>query len=167
MTTADPDGLIDVRVNLNGTGQTLAVRPDLSLAEILRDTCGLTATKIACGIGRCGSCLVEINAVAVNGCLVMGWQMDGAWIRTPEGLEATPEGRAVRQGLEEEVSFQCGYCAPGFTVALTTLLRDDPEIDEPAIRAALEGNICRCTGYASILRGALRAQEILLADRAE
>ena len=112
-------------------------------------------------IGRCGSCLVLMNGEALNACLLMAWQIDGADIVSAEALDLLPEGRAVRAALRAEVAFQCGYCAPGFAVALTGLLRRTPDAEESEIRAALEGNICRCTGYASILRGALHARQLL------
>jgi aerobic carbon-monoxide dehydrogenase small subunit len=152
---------IPVRFRLNGESRTLAAAPDVRLIDLLRESCGLTAAKIACGIGRCGACLVLVNGEAVNACLLMAWQIEGADIVSPEALDAIPEGRAVREALVAEVSFQCGYCAPGFTVALTALLGDRPDAGEADIRAALEGNLCRCTGYHSILRGALEAQRVL------
>ena len=103
---------------------------------------------------------------AVNACLLMAWQIDGAEIISPEALAILPEGRIVHEALVAEVAFQCGYCAPGFAVALTALLRTQPDADEIAIRSALEGNICRCTGYSSILRGAIRAQKQLASQKA-
>ena len=102
-----------------------------------------------------------MNGQAVNSCLLMAWQIEDAEIISPEALDALPEGRAAREALVAEVAFQCGYCAPGFAVALTALLRQRPDADEGEIRAALVGNLCRCTGYFSILRGALRARELL------
>jgi carbon-monoxide dehydrogenase small subunit len=95
----------------------------------------------------------------------MAWQIEGGDIVSPEALAVLPEGRIVHEALAAEVAFQSGYCAPGFAVALTALLRAHPDADEIAIRAALEGNICRCTGYASILRGAIVAQQQLAARR--
>jgi aerobic carbon-monoxide dehydrogenase small subunit len=150
-----------IRFRLNGELQTMRVPADARLVDLLREHCALTAVKTACRIGRCGACLVLMNGHAVNSCLLMAWQVDDADIVSPEALDAWPEGRAVRAGLVAEVAFQCGYCAPGFTVALTALLRQCPEAGEGDIRAALVGNLCRCTGYFSILRGALRARELL------
>ena len=150
-----------ISFRLNGELQTMRVPADARLVDLLREHCALTAVKTGCRIGRCGACLVLMNGHAVNSCLLMAWQVDGADIVSPEALDASPEGRAVRAGLVAEVAFQCGYCAPGFTVALTALLRRCPEAGEGDIRAALVGNLCRCTGYFSILRGALRARELL------
>jgi aerobic carbon-monoxide dehydrogenase small subunit len=89
----------------------------------------------------------------------MAWQFGGADIMTPEGISALPEGRAVQAALMAEVAFQCGYCAPGFAIALTALFRREPAASDEAIRAALAGNLCRCTGYLSILRGAAAARD--------
>jgi aerobic carbon-monoxide dehydrogenase small subunit len=153
-----------IRFRLNGEERTACTRSDTRLVDLLREDFALTATKAACHIGRCGSCLVLVNGAAVNACLLMAWQIDGADIISPEALTAWPEGRIVAQALVTEVAFQCGYCAPGFAVALTALFRRQPQADEAAIRAALEGNICRCSGYASIVRGAIRARQRLAAQ---
>jgi carbon-monoxide dehydrogenase small subunit len=146
-----------IHLTVNGEPRTVATAPETRLVDMLREHAGLTATKAACGIGRCGSCLVLVDGAAMNACLVMAYQLDGATVISPEGLDALPVGRIVRAALIEAVAFQCGYCAPGFTVALTALLTRDPAPSDADIRAALEGNICRCTGYQSILRGAHEA----------
>ncbi len=156
-----PATAITVRFRLNGAEQTVRTRADTRLVDLLREEFALIATKAACRIGRCGSFLVLLNGNAVNACLLMAWQVDGADIVSPEALVALPEGRIVNEALVAEVAFQCGYCAPGFAVALTALLRTQPDADETAIRAALAGNICRCTGYSSIIRGAIAAQQHL------
>jgi len=145
---------------LNGVSQTVSASVDSRLVDVLRDRLSATSTKKACGIGRCGACMVLFNGSPANSCLLMMWQIEGADIVTPEGLDGVAEAAFVRQGLIEENAFQCGYCAPGFTVTLTALLRDVPQPDEQDIRDALGGNICRCTGYHSIVRGALRAVEL-------
>lgn len=142
---------------LNGKPVTVDCQPETRLADILRDRLTLTGTKIACSVGRCGACTVLVGGKAVNGCLIMAWQIEDADIVTVEGLDAHPLGPAIRAGLEEENAFQCGYCAPGFSIALTALLTENPDAGEEEIRAGLEGNICRCTGYHSIIRGALNA----------
>ena len=97
----------------------------------------------------------------VNSCLIMAWQLEGGEIVTAEGIDASLEGRVVKAALTAENAFQCGYCAPAFVVTLTALFQEDRVADEARIRRALEGNICRCTGYHSIIRGALRAGEML------
>jgi carbon-monoxide dehydrogenase small subunit len=156
--------MMSIRFRLNGEERTLRTAADARLVDLLREDFALTATKAACRIGRCGSCLAIVNGAAVNACLLMAWQIDGADIISPEALTVWPEGRIVAQALVTEVAFQCGYCAPGFAVALTALFRHQPQADEAAIRAALEGNICHCTGYASIIRGAILARQRLAAQ---
>lgn len=151
--------------HLNGREQTIVSPADSRLIDVLRDTLGLMAAKKACGIGRCGACIVLVDGLPVNSCLVMMWQVDGAAIVTPEGLGLLREASIVRQALIEENAFQCGYCAPGFTVVLTALLHTMPGAGEAEIRDALCGNICRCTGYQSIVRGALAAAAALGARR--
>jgi carbon-monoxide dehydrogenase small subunit len=155
-----------ITFTLNGKTVSLDCPPDLPLATILRDHLGQTGTKIACGIGRCGACLALVDGKAINTCLTLAWRIEGAVIVTVEGLDDLPEGRILREALIAENAFQCGYCAPGFSIALLARLRDDPDADEAAIRAGLEGNLCRCTGYHSILRGALAAAAMLRAARA-
>ncbi|WP_375466251.1 (2Fe-2S)-binding protein, partial [uncultured Methylobacterium sp.] len=142
-----------VRYRLNGREHALAGPPRRPLLDLLRETHGLMAAKPGCGIGRCGACLVLLDGRPVNACLVMSYRLDGVEIISPEGLDALPESAPVRAALIAENAFQCGYCAPGVTVCLVALLRREPDADEAAIRAALAGNLCRCTGYASILRG--------------
>lgn len=154
-----------VTFNLNGKTRRVQAPADSRLIDLLRDELGLTAAKKACGIGRCGSCTVLLDELPANACLLMLWQLDGRDVVTPEGLDALPEAEIVRAALAAENAFQCGYCAPGFSTALTALLRDNPEAGEADIRAALEGNICRCTGYHSIIRGALAAAGALRAAR--
>ncbi|MCR5856213.1 (2Fe-2S)-binding protein [Mesorhizobium sp. J428] len=152
---------MNVAFRLNGEARQVSASADRRLIDLLRDDLGLTAAKKACGIGRCGSCMVLLDGQPANSCLLMLWQLDGRDVVTPEGLDALPEARTVRAELAVENAFQCGYCAPGFSMTLTALLRESPQAGETEIRAALEGNICRCTGYHSILRGALAAAEAL------
>ena len=142
---------------LNGRAESVAGPPERRLLDILREDHGLTAAKPGCGIGRCGACLVLLDGRPVNACLVMAFRLDGTEVISPEGLDALPETATVRAALIAGNAVQCGYCAPGLTVALVALLRADPDPDEASLRAALAGNLCRCTGYTSILRGAREA----------
>jgi carbon-monoxide dehydrogenase small subunit len=153
-----------IRFSLNGTAREVQVPAGSRLIDVLRDELDAISSKKACGIGRCGACMVLRNGTPANACLLMMWQVEGADIVTPEGLDAVPDSVFVRQGLTEENAFQCGYCAPGFTVTLTALLRDVASPTEADIREALSGNLCRCTGYHSIIRGALRAADLKQAD---
>ena len=153
-------GEYEVRFRLNGTSHAVRTAVDRRLIDVLRDDLAATSAKKACGIGRCGACMVLMNGAPTNSCLLMMWQVNGAEIVTAEGLHKVSDATFVRQGLAEENAFQCGYCAPGFTISLTALLRDVPQPGEGDVRAALSGNLCRCTGYHSIIRGALRAAEL-------
>ena len=142
---------------LNGELRLLDCASDKPLTQILREDLGLTATKEACSIGRCGACLVLVDGKAANACLTMVFQLEGADVVTAEGLGGEPLASTIRRALAAENAFQCGYCAPGFVMALIALLKGNPNPSEDNIRAGLEGNICRCTGYHSIIRGALAA----------
>jgi carbon-monoxide dehydrogenase small subunit len=144
-----------VRFILNG--EPCEAPGEMRLIDFLRDWRGLTAAKIGCDIGRCGACMVWVDQAPANACLVPVWRLEDRRVTSPEGLDGDPLTECVRRALAEENAFQCGYCAPGFVMTLTAALREDPGLDEAALRAALAGNICRCTGYHSILRGALRA----------
>ena len=149
--------LLAVSFTLNGQPVTLQATTATPLAEALRETLALTGTKIGCGVGRCGACTVLVDGQPRNGCLTLAWQVEGRAVTTVEGLDALPAAAHVKAGLLEESAFQCGYCAPGFVVALTGFLGTHPLADDAAVIAALEGNICRCTGHHAIVRGALNA----------
>jgi aerobic carbon-monoxide dehydrogenase small subunit len=146
---------------LNGEARSLDCAADKPLLQILREDLDLTATKEACSIGRCGACLVLIDGKAANACLTMAFQLQGADVVTAEGLDNDPPASTIRRALAAENAFQCGYCAPGFVIALAALLKRNPDPSEDDIRAGLEGNICRCTGYHSIIRGALAAARLV------
>lgn len=148
-----------IKFKLNGVPAELA--PDAMLLAHLRETLGATGTKIGCDIGRCGACTVLRDGAPINACLVMGWQIEGAEITTIEGLETHPAGKVLIQAMEIENGFQCGYCAPGVMMSLAGLLSGETAPNDAMIEEALEGNICRCTGYHSILRGARLARDMI------
>jgi len=154
---------VTIRFTLNGAPLTVDVAPDTSLAHLLREDLGATGTKIGCAIGRCGACMVMLEGQAVNGCLVMAFQLNGRQVTTIEGVDDLPHAPLVKQGLSQANAFQCGYCAPGVVMTLVHLFAAEPEADQDRIAAALTGNICRCTGYHSILRGALAARALIKA----
>jgi carbon-monoxide dehydrogenase small subunit len=148
---------IAVTLGVNGTSRSATIEPRRTLADFLRDDLGLTGTHIGCEHGVCGACTVMVDGEAVRSCLMFAVQADGADVRTIEGL--APNG--VMNGLQDAMwashSFQCGFCTPGFLMQLTALLAQNPHPDERELREALSGNICRCTGYESIINGALLA----------
>jgi carbon-monoxide dehydrogenase small subunit len=147
-----------MRFRLNGVETEVAVDGTQSLLRVLREDLELTGSKDACEQGECGSCTVLMDGEPVCSCLVMGVDAEGADIVTVEGL--TPAGglSSVQEALVAEGGVQCGYCTPGIVVAATHLLERNPHPSEGEIREALAGNICRCTGYGSILR-AIRSAE--------
>ncbi|MCA0044951.1 (2Fe-2S)-binding protein [Celeribacter litoreus] len=148
-----------IRFSLNGTPAEIA--PDAMLLTHLREALGATDTKVGCEIGRCGACTILHNGAPMNACLLMGWQVEGAEITTIAGIASVPAGEVLVRAMEIENGFQCGYCAPGVMMSLVGLLSRDAAPSDDMIEEALEGNICRCTGYHSILRGAKLARDML------
>jgi carbon-monoxide dehydrogenase small subunit len=144
---------LELTVTVNGAARTGPVEPRRLLADFLRDDLGLTGTHLGCEHGVCGSCTVLLDGEPVRSCLMLAVQAGGRAVETIEGL-AGPEGlHPVQQGFREAHSFQCGFCTPGFVMATVALLAEQPAPTEHEIREALGGNICRCTGYTSIVDG--------------
>jgi carbon-monoxide dehydrogenase small subunit len=149
--------VIEVSFTLNGAPVTVVAPADRPLTAILRDDLSSTGTKLGCAQGRCGACMVLLDGAAVNACLLMGWQLAGRDVVTVEGLRDDPRLVPLFDALADTNAFQCGYCAPGIVVALAGLVVRDPAPDDAAILSALDGHLCRCTGYRSILMGARAA----------
>lgn len=122
------------------------------LVDLLRDTFGLTGTKIGCDTGQCGACVVLLNGVAVKSCMVLAAQADGANVQTIEGLAKGGVFTAIQEGFAAEHGLQCGFCTPGMVMTTADLLKRNRAPDEAQIRTWLHGNLCRCTGYQSIVR---------------
>jgi carbon-monoxide dehydrogenase small subunit len=141
-----------VRFRLNGEVVEIDVDGAQSLLRVLRDDLGLYGSKDACEQGECGSCTVLMDDEPVCSCLVMGADADGADVVTIEGLTPDEGLLPIQETLLDEGGAQCGYCTPGFVVAATHLLEHHPNPSEVEIREALAGNVCRCTGYGSIIR---------------
>jgi carbon-monoxide dehydrogenase small subunit/xanthine dehydrogenase small subunit len=135
-----------VRITLNGAPKELACHPAARLLDVLREECGLTGTKEGCGEGECGACTVLVDGAAVCSCLVPAIQVRGASITTIEGLG---EDHPLQRAFMDEVGAQCGICTPGMIMTAVTL---GPRPSLSRIRAALAGNLCRCTGYEAIYR---------------
>lgn len=153
----------DPHFRLNGRDCAVPSDRTRSLLDVLREDQALTAAKPGCRVGRCGACTVLMDGRPVNACLVMAYRLDGVEILTAESEDPGRTVAIVREALIDENAFQCGYCAPGFVLALSALFERMPEAGEAEIRAALAGNLCRCTGYASIHRGAVTARDRLRA----
>ena len=146
-----------LHLTVNGRSWSGAVESRLTLADFLRERCHLTGTHLGCEHGVCGACTVLVDGAAVRACLMFAIQAEGADITTVEGLApADGELSDVQAAFRAAHGLQCGFCTPGFVVSVTAFLRDNPDPDEEQIRDALSGNLCRCTGYQSILK-AVRA----------
>ncbi|MDQ1560117.1 MAG: aerobic carbon-monoxide dehydrogenase small subunit [Pyrinomonadaceae bacterium] len=150
---------VDVRCTVNGATHTLRVRPMARLLDVLREDLHLTGTKEGCGEGECGACSVLIDGELVNSCLVPVLQVEGAEIKTIEGVAAGAELHAVQQAFIECGGAQCGICTPGMVLAAVSLLAHTPQPTDADIRHGLAGNLCRCTGYMKIFDAVVRACE--------
>lgn len=153
-----------ISVTVNGVAHETAVEPRIGLADFLREELGLTGTHVGCEHGVCGACTVLVDGQAVRSCLVLAVQVDGAEVTTVEGL-AGPEGQLhpIQQAFTDEHALQCGFCTPGFLMAIHEMLEDDPSPSEEEMRDVLGGQLCRCTGYQGILR-AVRAAAVEVAS---
>ncbi|MEP6782774.1 MAG: (2Fe-2S)-binding protein [Acidobacteriota bacterium] len=138
-----------MRININGKARKIDVHPMKRLLDVLREDCGLTGTKEGCGEGECGACTVLIDGVAVDACIVPVAHAEGCRVTTIEGATATKHGKALQNAFVVHGGAQCGICTPGMILAATALKSGDG-LDE--IKAALAGNLCRCTGYPAIFR---------------
>ncbi len=149
-TAAKSKVLVNLRVN--GWERDLAIRPDRSLVDVLRDDLGLTGTKRACNEGECGSCSVLLDGLVVNACMVLAIQAEGQEVTTIEGLAAGGALDPLQQAFAENFASQCGYCTPGMIMTAKALLARNPKPSEEEIRQAIRGNLCRCTGYSKIVQ---------------
>ena len=150
-------GEVEVEIRVNGEPRRATIEPRLTLADHLRERCGLTGTHLGCEHGVCGACTVLVDGEAVRSCLVFAVQADGRDVTTIEGL-AAPDGglSTVQSAFRDHHGLQCGFCTPGFVVSVTAFLRDNPDPTDEQIREGLSGNLCRCTGYQGII-AAVRA----------
>ena len=146
-----------VEIEINGEVRQLAVDPMTPLAEVLRESCFLTGTKIACGEGFCGACTVLLDGRPAMSCLLPAGLAAGRKVRTVEGLADASGGTLspLQVALESHDAVQCGMCFPGILMSLTALFEADATPDRETVRAALDGNVCRCTGYERIVEAAL------------
>jgi carbon-monoxide dehydrogenase small subunit len=148
-----------VTATINGRETSFLCEPRQTLLEVLRDTLDMTGTKEGCSNGNCGACTVILNGRQVVSCLVLAVECAGAKIETVEGLATAEHLAPVQQAFLENAALQCGICTPGFLVAATALLRENPQPTEADVRWHLAGNLCRCTGYDKIIRAVLDAAE--------
>ena len=143
---------MQITTTINGTEVTRDVEPRVLLVHWLRDTLGLTGTHWGCDTSNCGTCVVLLDGVPAKSCTVLAVMADGHEVRTVEGLADGTTLDPVQQGFMEEHGLQCGFCTPGMMLTARALLDRDPDPGEDVIREAISGQICRCTGYATIVR---------------
>ena len=148
-----------VRLRINGRWREDAVADNQLLVDYLRVTAGLTGVKIGCDGGECGACMVLIDGVAVPSCITLATRCEERSIETIEGLTVHGNLNPLQRAFHEKLGAQCGFCTPGMIMSAEALLRRDPHPSEAAIRAALSGNLCRCTGYVKIIDSVKAAAE--------
>ena len=154
---AAPASSHGVSVDVNGEQIELEVPARRLLVHFLRDDLNLTGTHVGCDTGNCGACTVHVNGEPVKSCMLLAVQADGARITTVEGLAADGELTPLQRSFNEHHALQCGYCTPGMLMSATALLERTPRPSEEEVRVALQGNICRCTGYVNIVEAVVAA----------
>ena len=142
---------VNITATINNRKFELEVRPNVTLLDMLREELGLTGTKRGCEIGECGACTVLMNGQAVNSCLVLAPQIDGAEILTVEGLAQGDKLHPLQESFLDYDAVHCGFCTPGLLMSAKELLDRNPKPSEEEIRVAISGNLCRCTGYQQIV----------------
>ena len=157
--------LFDVGVTVNGTRYERTVEPRLLLSDFLRHDLGLTGTHVSCEHGVCGSCTILFNGQPVRSCLMFAVQANGHEILTVEGLGTPEDLHPLQEAFWEAHSVQCGFCTPGILMTLVPFLEENPNPNEAEIRAAISGNLCRCTGYQHIVDGVKLAAQKMSASK--
>jgi carbon-monoxide dehydrogenase small subunit len=145
--------------DLNGKSVAVEAKSTTTLLDLLRVQLGVTSVKKGCEQGECGACTVLLDGLPVTSCLILAPQVDGRHVTTVEGLAENPLMKELRNAFMENGAVQCGFCTPGMILSSYALLRDNPHPSEEEVRAGIEGNICRCTGYVKIIEAILDAAE--------
>jgi aerobic-type carbon monoxide dehydrogenase small subunit (CoxS/CutS family) len=140
-----------ISVEINGRPRAGQVEPRTLLSDFIRHQAGLTGTHVGCEHGVCGACTIQLDGTPIRSCLMLAVQADGCSLRTVEGLARGDELHPLQTAFQETHALQCGFCTPGFLMTLEAFLRDHPQPADAAIREALAGNLCRCTGYQAII----------------
>jgi carbon-monoxide dehydrogenase small subunit len=148
---------VNITVQVNGVSEARSVEPRVLLVHFLRDTLGLTGTHVGCDTSQCGACTVLLDGAAVKSCSLFAVQADGRKVTTIEGLASDGKLHAMQQAFWDQHGLQCGFCTPGMIVSACHLLERNPNPSEAEIRAGLEGNLCRCTGYTNIVKAVQQA----------
>lgn len=154
--------MADLTMTVNGRKISGTVEDRTLLVHFLRENQGLTGTHVGCDTSQCGACVVHVDGKAVKSCTMLAAQASGSEVLTIEGLSDGAELHPVQAAFKEHHGLQCGFCTPGMIMAATDMIRRHPEgLDEKTVRAELEGNICRCTGYHNIVKAILAASEAM------
>jgi aerobic carbon-monoxide dehydrogenase small subunit len=148
-----------IRLTINGSDHVISVEPRMTLADAVRDKCGLTGTHLGCEHGVCGACTVLIDGLPVRSCLVFAVQCEGQAISTVEGLSDGETLHPLQQAFWEHHGLQCGFCTPGFLMLAVGALADNPDPTDAELREILSSNLCRCTGYQNIVSAVKAAAE--------
>ena len=156
--------VVDIELHVNGERHHILVEPRQTLADALRDNCGLTGTHLGCEHGVCGACTVMADGCAIRSCLMFAVQAHGMRIVTVEGLGEPGDLHPLQRVMLDERALQCGYCTPGFLMLAAATLQATPDIDDEALRGVLASNLCRCTGYKNIL-AAVKAAAVEIRTR--
>ena len=146
---------ISISLTVNGTAVTAEIEPHTLLVQFLRDQLRLTGTHLGCDTAQCGACTVHLNGYAVKSCNILAVQAEGAEITTIEGLAKDGELHPMQAAFRACHGLQCGFCTPGMVMSATSLVRCQPDLTEADVRAQLDGNLCRCTGYHNIVKAVL------------
>lgn len=160
-------GIHKIALTINGNYYQVDVPSNMTLLTMLRDRLALTGTKNGCSAGECGACTIMMNGEPVNSCMVLAVECDRAEILTVEGLSRNGKLNPIQQAFLDHSAIQCGFCTPGMLISAIGLLSQNPNPSELDIREALVGNLCRCTGYASIIAAVQEAAHKLANVRAE
>lgn len=148
---------LQLKFNLNGREVSTKIRPNLMLADLLRDVLNLKGTKVGCRQGECGACTVLVSGEPVNSCILPAMKVSGMSVTTIEGLSKEDELDPIQEAFVEEGAIQCGFCTPATVLAAKALLEKNPHPDESEIRQGLSGVLCRCTGYRKIVKAVQKA----------
>ena len=150
---------VKIQFTINGEKKQLDIPAGITALELIRDRLELKGTKEGCGIGECGACTIVVDGRAVNACLMFAAQLDGREVLTVEGLDQTGDLHPIQAAFAEKHAVQCGFCTPGLLMSTTALLAQHPRPSRSEIVKAISGNLCRCTGYHSILEAVEAAAE--------
>ena len=150
---------VELAFAVNGRPATVRVEPRETIADVLREHLGLTGLKVSCDAQVCGACTVLVDGLAVSGCTYLAVDANGRSVSTVEGLAPDGQLSPLQQAFIDEAAFQCGFCTPGMLMAATALLAENAAPSRDEVVAAIDGNLCRCTGYVPIVEAILRAAE--------